>query len=129
VTIRLDESIARRDQLRRPVQRLRRLVGDIDMMIAACEHAHLRRDHRVSDDLVARARSIWPEASAILAEMEDRDGQEVVDRVASASVLWVHDLMDSLWTVQDAIFDVLVPWRQRIRDEEEAAPWSDGVPA
>lgn len=133
VTARLEEAIERRSRRLAARVRLRRLVEDIDMVIAACERAHLAGFHEVGGEVVAGAREVWDEAAEVFGELGDGDAQRLVERVSSARAIWVHELMDRLWAVQDAAFDLLVPWRRRLRDSErdgeEEAPWSDGVPA
>jgi hypothetical protein len=133
VTDRLREVVERRDRQLAARTRLRRLVEDVDMVIAACEHAHLARTHQVTGELVSMAREVWDEAGTVFGELGDRGAQQLVERVSSARAIWVHELMDRLWAVQDAAFDLLVPWRRRLRDSErdgeEEAPWSDGVRA
>jgi hypothetical protein len=129
VTARLEEAAEGRNRQQATRVRLRRLVEDIDMTIAACEHAHLARAHQVTAELVSGSRQIWDEAREVFEELGDRDAQQLVERVSSARAIWVHELMDRLWAVQDAAFDLLVPWRRRLRDSEEEAPWHDGVPA
>ena len=86
----LDEMVesGRRRQASR--QSLRSLVEQTDLVIAACERAHLAGTTAVTDDLAARAEAVWTEARAVLARTGGWSARQAVDRLASRRVVWIQ---------------------------------------
>lgn len=125
----LDEMVESGRRRHASRQSLRSLVEQTDVVIAACERAHLAGTTTVTDDLVARAEALWAEARSVLAGTAGWRGRLAVDSLASRRVAWIHQLMDALWSLQEATFNELVPWRVQLADNEESERWSERIPA
>jgi hypothetical protein len=110
-------------------QSLRCLVDQTDLVIAACERAHLAGTTAVTDELAARAEAVWTEARSIFAGTAGWSAQRAVDRLTERPAVWIHQLMDALWGLQDETFNALVPWRVQLGDNDESERWSERIPA
>jgi hypothetical protein len=119
--------LGRRRQASR--QSLRSLVEQTDLVIAACERVHLAGAARVTEELSAQADALWTEARSVFAATAGWTTRQAVDRLASRRAVWIHQLMDALWSLQDETFNVLVPWRMQLDDNDEGERWSERIPA
>jgi hypothetical protein len=125
----LDEMVELGHRRQVPRQRLRGLIDQTDMLIAACERAHLDGATAVTEELATGAEEVWVEARTVLAGTAGWAALRVVERIASRQVLWIHQLMDALWRLEEETFNVLVPWRAELADNDESDRWSERIPA
>lgn len=102
-------------------QRLRRLVGEIDRVIQTCEETHLQRVKQVTPaiaeihtEVLARAR----EDVGALGEFEALRALEGIARIQPRRIVHV---MDSMWAVQEVLFDLMQPHRTRLPEDPEEA--------
>jgi hypothetical protein len=121
---------ARRRHQRELAQRtrLRRFVGTVDVMIEACEEAHLQGLKEVPTDLRERTEDILRRARRIVALTGDADAIEAVAEATRRNQPKIADVMDVLWTVQEVVFDLMLPWRTELPEDVElpgtpAGPW------
>jgi hypothetical protein len=106
--------------------RLRRLVADIDEIIEACEETHLQSIKECPSDLKERHRRLLAKASRIVARSGNARAAAAVEEQVSRHVHKVTEVMDTLWIVQDIVFDLMLPWRTELPEDVELSPL--GVP-
>ena len=108
--------------------RFRRLVGDIDVLIEACEETHLQTIKEAPADLRERRLELLARASRIVGRTGNADAMLTVDEQLARPIRKVTELMDSLWVTQDVIFDLMLPWRSELPEDVETPgfavlPW------
>jgi hypothetical protein len=123
---------ARRRHRREMVERtrLRRLVERIDTAIEACEDTHLQGIKEVPADLSDRAQRVYTFARrAVRLTGEQEALTSVLDAIARRQIK-VTEVMDVLWTIQETVFDLMLPWRCELPEDVEVPglvpmePWS-----
>jgi len=108
--------------------RLRRLVGRVDTVIEACEEAHLQGLKEVPPDLTQRSATMLRTARRIVARTGDATALQTVDEAAQRNCPRITDVMDVFWTVQEVVFDLMLPWRTELPEDVELpgtslGPW------
>lgn len=108
--------------------RFRRLVGDIDLLIEACEETHLQHVKECPPDLKVRTTQLLAETSRVVCRTGDEEAIAVVGDQVARSTHKVTEVMDSLWTVQEVVFDLMLPWRSSLPEDVELVgipmtPW------
>jgi hypothetical protein len=105
--------------------RLRRLVERVDTVIEACEEAHLQGFKECPPDLADVAGKIFASARRCVRLTGDVTATDQVRDVCARPRPKITDTMDALWTVQEVVFDLMLPWRTQLPDDVElvgAAP-------
>ena len=115
-----------RDQAKRT--RLRRLVSKVDVLIEACEEAHLQGLKDIPPELATSTTATLRTARRVVATTGDEDALRVVEDMCARPRPKITDAMDALWTVQEAVFDVMLPWRSELPEDVELpgtplGPW------
>lgn len=108
--------------------RLRRLVERVDGVIEACEEAHLQGLKEVPGDLGQRSEAMLRTAQRIVGKTGCVEALGVVDDTLARNRPKITDVMDCLWTVQEVVFDLMLPWRTQLPEDVElaaspAGPW------
>ena len=108
--------------------RLRRLVERVDVVIEACEEAHLQGLKEVPGDLGERSEGMLKTAHRIVRHTGDVEALGVVEETIGRNRPKITDVMDCLWTVQEVVFDLMLPWRTQLPEDVElpaspAGPW------
>lgn len=108
--------------------RFRRLVGDIDVLVEACEETHLQAVKEAPGDLKERQAQLLGRASRVIARTGNADAMLTVEEQLGRPIRKVTELMDSLWVTQDVVFDLMLPWRSELPEDVElqgvaVLPW------
>lgn len=108
--------------------RLRRFVGKADALIEACEEAHLQGLKEVPADLAERSSETLGRARRIVASTGNREALTAVEDAVSRNQPKITDVMDVVWTIQEVVFDLMLPWRTELPEDVELAgtptgPW------
>jgi hypothetical protein len=99
--------------------RLRRLIERVDTVIEACEEAHLQGFKECPPDLAEVAGKLFASARRCVRLTGDAAATDLVREVCSRSRPKITDTMDALWTVQEVVFDLMLPWRTELPDDVE----------
>lgn len=99
--------------------RLRRLIERLDSAIELCEETHLQGIKEVPPDVAARAKRVFTFARRAVRLTGDTDAAGQVEIVLMRRQLKVTEVMDMLWTIQEIVFDLMLPWRTELPDDVE----------
>jgi hypothetical protein len=99
--------------------RLRRLVERVDTVILACEEAHLQGFKECPPDLADTAQRLFASARRCVRLTGDEAATQMVRDVCARPRPKITDTMDGLWTVQEVVFDLMLPWRTQLPDDVE----------
>jgi hypothetical protein len=99
--------------------RLRRLVERVDTVILACEEAHLQGFKECPPDLADTARRVFASARRCVRLTGDEAATQMVRDACARPRPKITDTMDCLWTVQEVVFDLMLPWRTQLPDDVE----------
>lgn len=99
--------------------RLRNVVVRIDRAIVDCEETHLLGYKRVTPELQVGARAAINCAERAAAVSGDQHAICRVARNAARTPRKISDLMDQLWEIEDAVFDLMIPGRPHEYDHDE----------
>jgi hypothetical protein len=99
--------------------RLRRLVERVDTVIEACEEAHLQGFKECPPDLADAAARVFSNARRCVRLTGDMAATQLVRDVCARPRPKITDTMDGLWTVQEVVFDLMLPWRTELPDDVE----------
>lgn len=99
--------------------RLRRLVERVDTVILACEEAHLQGFKECPPDLAETAGKLFTNARRCVRLTGDEAATQLVRDICARPRPRITDTMDCLWTVQEVVFDLMLPWRTQLPDDVE----------
>jgi hypothetical protein len=99
--------------------RLRRLVERVDTVIEACEEAHLQGFKEAPPDLAQTATRVFASARRCVRLTGDAEATRLVAEVCARPRPKITETMDGLWTVQEVVFDLMLPWRTQLPDDVE----------
>ena len=101
--------------------RLRRLVERVDSVIEACEETHLQGLKEVPPDLAESAGRVLVVARRVVRLSGDSEAIGAVAEVSARPQQRITDVMDILWTIQEIVFDLMLPWRTELPEDVEIA--------
>ncbi|MGH7687120.1 MAG: hypothetical protein ACREN2_09940 [Candidatus Dormibacteria bacterium] len=112
---------ARRRHRRELVERtrLRRLVERVDAAIEMCEETHLHGIKEVPPDVAARAHKVFVFARGAVRKMRNTEAIGAVDEALARRQVKITEVMDILWTIQEIVFDLMLPWRTELPEDVE----------
>ncbi len=112
---------ARRQHRREIVERtrLRRLVERVDSAIELCEETHLQGIKEVPPDVAVRARKVFTFARGAVRKTGNREALSAVDDALARRQVKITEVMDILWTIQEIVFDLMLPWRTELPEDVE----------
>jgi hypothetical protein len=112
---------ARRQHRREIVERtrLRRLVERVDSAIELCEETHLQGIKEVPGDVAERARKVFVFARGAVRKTDDTEAIAAVDEALARRQVKITEVMDILWTIQEIVFDLMLPWRTQLPEDVE----------
>jgi hypothetical protein len=115
---------ARREHRREIVERtrLRRLVERVDSAIELCEETHLQGIKEVPPDVAERAHKVFVFAKGAVRKAHDPEAIAAVDDALARRQVKITEVMDVLWTVQEIVFDLMLPWRTQLPEDVEPEP-------
>ncbi len=107
--------------------RLRRLVDRIDITIAACEETHLQGIKEVTPEIAERAHEVFAFARRAVRLTGDADTLSRIDDYLARRQIKITEVMDVLWSIQEAIFDLMLPWRTELPEDVESQGDTNGI--
>src|SRR5258708_24471130 len=112
---------ARRRHLRELEERgrLRRLVERIDVVVEACEETHLTGIKECPPDLAAQADRAFTVARRVVRLTGEPEAYQTTLEVSDRSRRKITEVMDGLWTIQETVFDLMLPWRTELPEDVE----------
>jgi hypothetical protein len=99
--------------------RLRRLVERVDSAIELCEETHLQGIKEVPPDVAERAHKVFTFARGAVRKTNNAEAMAAVDEVLARRQLKITEVMDILWTIQEVVFDLMLPWRTELPEDVE----------
>jgi hypothetical protein len=105
--------------------RFRRLVERVDEVIELCEETHLQGIKEAPKDLSQQSGDVLRTAVGIVETAGDEDALRIVNDQVARRQVKVTEIMDVLWTVQEVVFDLMLPWRTGLPEDVEVS----GAPA
>ena len=112
---------ARRRHRREIVERtrLRRLVERVDTAIELCEETHLQGIKEVPPDVAERAHKVFVFARGAVRKTRNAEAIAAVDEALARRRIKITEVMDILWTIQEIVFDLMLPWRTELPEDVE----------
>jgi hypothetical protein len=112
---------ARRRHRREIVEstRLRRLVERVDSAIELCEETHLQGIKEVPPDVAVRARKVFAFARTAVRKTDNAEAVAAVEEALARRQVKITEVMDILWTIQEIVFDLMLPWRTELPEDVE----------
>jgi len=107
----------RREQVERT--RLRRLVERIDSAIEGCEETHLQAIKEVPDDLRAKTDPVFTFARRAVRLTGDAEALKATIECTGRRQVKITEVMDALWSIQEIVFDLMLPWRTELPEDVE----------
>ncbi|HKR99155.1 MAG TPA: hypothetical protein VJU79_06530 [Candidatus Dormibacteraeota bacterium] len=117
-----NEVHAARSRHRREVverTRLRRLVERVDSAIELCEETHLHGTKEVPSDVAERSRKVFLFARSAVRKTGDHEAIAAVEDALARRQVKITEVMDILWTIQEIVFDLMLPWRTELPEDVE----------
>jgi hypothetical protein len=108
--------------------RLRRLVERVDEVISACEEIHLQSIKETPADLKSRAEDVFSFARSAVSKTGDREALTAVEEAIGRRQIKITEIMDILWTIQEIVFDLMLPWRTELPEDVEPDGPISGAP-
>jgi hypothetical protein len=99
--------------------RLRRLIERLDSAIELCEETHLQGIKEVPADVARRANRVFGFARKAVRLTGDTAAERQVEEVLGRRQVKITEVMDILWTIQEIVFDLMLPWRTELPDDVE----------
>ncbi|MBV9100252.1 MAG: hypothetical protein JOZ46_06925 [Candidatus Dormibacteraeota bacterium] len=99
--------------------RLRRLVERVDSAIELCEETHLQGIKEVPPDVAVRARKVFTFARTAVRKTGNGEAMSAVDEALARRQVKITEVMDILWTIQEIVFDLMLPWRTELPEDVE----------
>ena len=112
---------ARRRHRREIVEstRLRRLVERVDSAIELCEETHLQGIKEVPPDVAVRARKVFSFARTAVRKTDNAEAVAAVEEALARRQVKITEVMDILWTIQEIVFALMLPWRTELPEDVE----------
>jgi len=107
--------------------RLRRLVERIDGAIEACEETHLQGIKEVPEDLALTVGHVLKFARRAVRLTGDVDAMARIDDFLGRRQAKITEVMDILWSIQETIFDLMLPWRTQLPEDVEPQGDTNGI--
>lgn len=99
--------------------RYRRVIETVDEVIESCEETHLQSIKECPPDLKLWAKDVLVRAERVVARSGGPSAVEIVGTQVGRQTRKVTEVMDALWTVQEVVFDLMLPWRTELPEDVE----------
>jgi hypothetical protein len=99
--------------------RLRRLIERVDGAIELCEETHLHGTKEVPPDVASRAGKVFLFARSAVRKTGDEEAISAVEDALARRQVKITEVMDILWTIQEIVFDLMLPWRTELPEDVE----------
>jgi hypothetical protein len=107
--------------------RFRRLVEHVDEVIELCEETHLQGIKEAPKDLTQQSGELLHTAVQVVEGAGDEEALRAVNDAVWRRQVKVTEIMDVLWTVQEVVFDLMLPWRSQLPEDVEVSAAPAGV--
>ena len=102
--------------------RFRRLVEQVDEVIELCEETHLQGIKEAPRDLARQSGQLLQVAVGVFKRADDEVALRTVTDALARRQVKVTEIMDILWTVQEVVFDLMLPWRTDLPEDVDVTP-------
>lgn len=102
--------------------RFRRLVERVDEVIEMCEETHLQGIKEAPRDLAQQSGDLLHNAVGVVEDAGDENAVRIVTDAVARRQVKVTEIMDVLWSVQEVVFDLMLPWRSGLPEDVEVTP-------
>ena len=99
--------------------RLRRLIERVDSAIELCEETHLQGIKEVPPEVSARSKRVFNFARRAVRLTGDADAVHQIEMLLLRRQAKITEVMDILWTIQEIVFDLMLPWRCELPEDVE----------
>jgi hypothetical protein len=106
-----------RDQVER--RRMHRLVEEIDHVIESCEETHLQRIKQITPSIARAYAQALEHAHDAVADIGDPEAERSMESISRIQPRRIVHIMDAMWSVQEVLFDLMQPSRQRLPEDSE----------
>jgi hypothetical protein len=119
---------ARRRDLHDRVERrrLHRVVEEIDKVIQTCEETHLQRIKQITPGIAAMYSDALEHATEAVAASGYDGAERSLESISRMQPRRIVHVMDAMWAVQEVLFDLMQPSRQRLPEDIEDAAVHQG---
>jgi malonyl CoA-acyl carrier protein transacylase len=107
--------------------RLRRLVEKIDAAIEACEETHLQGIKEVPEDLSKVVSPVMTFARRAVRLSGDVEAMARIEEFLGRRQVKITEVMDILWSIQETVFDLMLPWRTQLPEDVEPQGDTNGI--
>ena len=97
--------------------RLRRLIERVDGAIELCEETHLQGIKEVPPDVAERAGKVFAFARKAIRMTDNPVALQMVEETLQRRQVKITEVMDILWSVQEIVFDLMLPWRSELPED------------
>ena len=91
----------------------------VDSAIELCEETHLQGMKEVPPDVALRAQRVFTFARKAVRLTGDDTASRLVDETLARRHVKITEIMDMLWTIQEIVFDLMLPWRTELPEDVE----------
>jgi hypothetical protein len=112
---------ARRRDLRDRVERrrLHRVVEEIDKVIQTCEETHLLRIKQITPAIADMYATALEHAAEAVSAADEDGAERSIESISRIQPRRIVHIMDAMWAVQEVLFDLMQPSRQRLPEDSE----------
>jgi hypothetical protein len=98
-------------------RRLHRLVEEIDHVIQTCEETHLQRVKQITPAIAGLYAQALDHARDAVAGAGDPQAERSIESLSLIQPRRIVHIMDAMWAVQEVLFDLMQPTRQRLPED------------
>jgi len=88
-------------------------------VIQSCEETHLQRIKQITPPIAEMYAQALDHAREAVEWAGDAEDQRQIDAIARIQPRRIVHIMDAMWAVQEVIFDLMQPSRQRLPEDIE----------
>jgi hypothetical protein len=93
-----------------------------------CEETHLQGVKEVPSHIASSAHKVYVFARRAVRLAGDDESRAAVEDAINRRQVKITEVMDSLWTIQEIIFNLMLPWRTELPEDVDFLPleeWGD----
>jgi hypothetical protein len=95
------------------------LITRIDELIESCEETHLQGIKEVPEDLRAKADPVFTFARRAVRLSGNEGAVRAVMECTARRQTKITEVMDAMWSIQEVVFDLMLPWRPELPEDVE----------
>lgn len=100
-------------------RRLHRLVEEIDRVIQTCEETHLQRIKQITPAIAEAHAAALDHARDAVEHDGDAESRRAIEAISRIQPRRIVHVMDAMWAVQEVLFDLMQPLRQRLPEDTD----------